>query len=357
MVRIVLKRCFLWTSKLNLPIILFALIFVSLAVYFSVYATSDLVTENSNNDYQQMISEYQSTSLRKSINNSDITNITSSSFNTPLEGILQIPYTGLVTESMSPAIAEILDLESTTRGKMVTHVIPGSPAERTGMQAMNTTIPSNIKGITTSGGDIILIVDGGTTFATDYDSLEDYIQENKKVGESITLTILRDGQVKDIEMTIGAMPRFLWYENTNVGIKMKYPSDWSVAYRGSTVGKEFVKFHSTEKIAKDQVPVATVSIVRYLSNSTDAPNTFKSGEKNEINNIRILKTNLTSVDKSPAYVSIYYDYSQKNHTLKVLTVFAVRDEQVYRIDFSADPPKYDDYLPLATEMIGSFQFT
>ncbi|MGC1133739.1 MAG: PDZ domain-containing protein [Nitrososphaeraceae archaeon] len=357
MIKIISRDYFLGNGNQNiLPIIFFTFIFVSSTAYISVYATPNLDHGSNNNNAQQLLSESENMRRLDSINNSDTSNVISSSLNAPHAGSLQIPYSGLVTESISPAFAEILNLGSTTRGKIVTHIIPGSPAEKSGMQPLNTTRPENTEEIKASGGDIIFTVDGGTTFATDYDSLEQYIYDNKSVGENVTLTILRDGQVKDIEMTIEALPRFLWYENRDEGIRMKYPSDWTVAYERSMVGEEIVKFLTMEKSALYKAPVASVSVLRYLSDITDGSNIIKSSESDNISNVRILNTNTTSLDNSRAYVSIFYDYSQKNHTSKVLTVFAVRDAQVYRIDFSADPLRYDDYFPLATEMMKSFQF-
>jgi hypothetical protein len=314
--------------------------------YFSIHAASILEADNDSNDNLQQLrseSRYRSN------------NISSSSLDAPLAGNLQIPYSGLVTMSITPAIAERLDLDTAiTRGQIVTYVIPGSPGEKTGIKAANMTRTTNTdEMIESSGeGDIIFTVDGSASFATDYDSIEQYIYENKKVGDNITLSVLQDGQIKDREMTIEALPAFLWYENEEEGFKIKYPPDWTVSSNEqSTVRNEIVKFLSMERAGLRKTPVANISVLRYLSNNSDAVNT---SEKDRDSGVRILNTTITTLDNSHAYNTIFYDYSQEQSVLKVLTVFSVKDVQLYRIDYSADTRRYDDYFPLATEMIKSF---
>ncbi|MPZ07164.1 MAG: PDZ domain-containing protein [Nitrososphaeraceae archaeon] len=273
----------------------------------------------------------------------------------PFTGTLQIPYSGLITRSLSPSLAERLGLDATTRGDVIVDIIPGSPAERLGMRTLNMTRTGSVEEIIASRGDIILAVDGSTSFTTKYRNIEQYIFENKRVGENITLSVLRDGQLKDIEMTIEAMPRFLWYENKDEGIRMKYPSDWIVV-NGQSMAGEVVHFHSMERSSISNVPVANVSIIKHPSMSNDTSMALGSVVNNSIKIFRILDINITSLDNSPAYSSIYYDYSQKGNTQKVLTVFAERDSQLYSVDFSAILTRYDDYLPFAREMIKSIQF-
>ena len=304
-------------SKGYFLLLVLLLIFLYSIVHTSVYAASNLEADTGNkNSHQQQIS------LSEEMNNTDGINSLKSNhtslsndLRSPLAGTLQIPYTGLVTRSLSPSLAERLGLDATTRGDVIVDIIPGSPAERLGMRALNMSRTGSIEEIMASRGDIISAVDGSTAFTTNYRNIEQYVIENKKVGENITLSLLRDGQSKDIEMTLASMPRFLWYENRNEGIKMKYPSG-----------------------------------------SNDTSMTQGSSIRPDIKIFRILDINKTTLDKLSGYSTVFYDYSLTEHTRKILTVFVERDSQIYSINFSADPTRYDDYLPLAREMIESVQF-
>ncbi|MEM4021717.1 MAG: PDZ domain-containing protein, partial [Nitrososphaerota archaeon] len=54
------------------------------------------------------------------------------------------------------------------------------------------------------GGDVILAVDGLKIFGIA--DLLAYLEEHKKPGDQITLTIYRDGQLLNLSLTLGAFP-------------------------------------------------------------------------------------------------------------------------------------------------------
>jgi hypothetical protein len=263
-------------------------------------------------------------------------------------GILQVPYSGLTTRSLTPSLADRLGLDATTRGDVITDIIPGSPAEKLDIRTLNLSRSGSAEEVIASRGDIIVTVDGSTSFTTGYRTIEDYIIDNKRVGENITLSILREGQLGDIEMTLASKPTYLWYENTDEGIGIKYPSDWTVVEEENSAEVFVVQFHSPEKTPLSELPVVNASVFKY-------PSTTRTLE-NDIKIFRILEIGITRLDNSPAYSSIYYDYSQNNDTQKILAVFTERDSYIYGINFSINPSKYDDYVPFINEIIKSFQF-
>jgi hypothetical protein len=351
-------------NKIILPIILygFACICVSLAGSVIVYAFSSFEFDESDkvekiNADQRAQSSETVVLLLGSTDNSDAiknTNVLPASSANPGPGRLQIPYVGIETESISPGIAELLNLNPSSRGEMVTHVVPGGPGERSGVEAMNfTQISNTAERILTKVGDIILMVEDSPSFAIDFDSLEEYIYENKLVGENVTLTVLRDGQVKDIELSVATLPGFLWYENEDKEFKLKYPTDWVVqGDKSNTTEGRIVEFNPLEKKGSSKEPVASVAVIIYPSN---ANGTAESNENSDTGNIRILNSSTTTLGNVYAYSTVFNDYSMKD-VLKVLSVFAVKGTLLYRIDYSADLSSYDDYLPLATEMVSSFRF-
>jgi len=114
-------------------------------------------------------------------------------------GVYDYPYMGISSISdLSLHNIEALELERYT-GAYVTSVTPGSPAEKAGVQGAET----NGNGIPI-GGDLIIGIDG--IEIPEFDTLLKYLINNKGPGDVIILTVLRDGQEVDLEMTLGKRP-------------------------------------------------------------------------------------------------------------------------------------------------------
>ncbi|MPZ07165.1 MAG: PDZ domain-containing protein [Nitrososphaeraceae archaeon] len=273
----------------------------------------------------------------------------------PPPGSLQIPYTGLSRYHVTPEVAKLFGLNDTTYAIIVTEVEPRSPAAFAGIRGGNLT--TNVAGDTIKlGGDIILKVDGNDTFIRTNEAFLNYLRNEKRVGDNISLAVLRDGQISDVQVTIGALPRFLWYEDTDEGIRIKYPSDWEVL--GSESREEVVKFFSPQRVraGDDTVPVAGIFVVT-ATTANRGLDDLATEEQEDTAAKRNLDITLTTVSNLPGYESVFYDYSDGNRTLKQLNAFTVKDGGIYRINFATDPSRFDDYLALAREVIRSFQFT
>jgi glucose/arabinose dehydrogenase len=280
---------------------------------------------------------------------------TSTSSAGPYVGSLQIPYTGLTRYHVTPTIGKLFGLNETTYAMIVTGVEPGSPAARAVIRSGNMT--TNVSGdIIKVGGDMILAVDDNSSFIRNNEAFLNYLQNEKIVGENITLNILRDGQIHDIELTIEALPRFLWYENEDEGIRMKYPSDWRVS-ESDLSKQDIVKFFSPETTFVDNSTLSVASVFVKIRPSDIGLDSVARAQQEDTAETRNLDMFLTDVSNLPGYEKVFYDYSDRDRTLKILSVFTNKDEQLYTINFAADPTRYDDYLPLAREMINSFQFT
>jgi hypothetical protein len=286
-------------------------------------------------------------------NGSSVVNTLSSSSARP--GALQIPFTGLMGYQITPDIAKLFGLNDTTYAVLVTEIEAGSPAEKAGIRGGNiiTTVDGEQIKV---GGDIILEVDGNTSYVRNDEVFQNFFQNEKKAGDVVTLTILQDGMVKDVRMKIGAMPLFFWYDNREEGVKMNYPSDWRVSEAGPSK-RDIVKFFSPEGtvINASSLPVAGVFVAVIPSDL--GLDSVARNEQEDTEDTRNLDMFLTEISGLPAYERVYYDYSNADRTLKILTVFTIKDDQLYRITFAADPSRYDDYISLARKIIDSFQFT
>ena len=117
------------------------------------------------------------------------------------DGKYEYPYLGISSNSdMSLPQIEALGLTTYT-GAYVVDVVPGGPAEQAGIRAGET--PTSIEGLF-AGGDLITAFDGKPV--STFDELLSYLLTNKSPGDTVILTVLRDGQPVDITVTLGKRP-------------------------------------------------------------------------------------------------------------------------------------------------------
>ena len=114
------------------------------------------------------------------------------------------PWVGVAGIDITPEIALALGLEE-ARGLLVVDITPGSPADKSGIRGGDMPI-TNITGFEELrlGGDIIMNVDDQRVNKTD--DLLSYIETNKQVGDTVTMTILRDGNLIEIDLVLGSRP-------------------------------------------------------------------------------------------------------------------------------------------------------
>jgi serine protease Do len=113
------------------------------------------------------------------------------------------PYIGISGMSLTPELAQAMDLETNQRGALVIDVTPGSPADKAGLQGSDRQV--DIDGQQERvGGDVIVAVDGQPV--KEMDDLIAYLARNTEVGQTITLTVLRNGKNETFDVTLAARP-------------------------------------------------------------------------------------------------------------------------------------------------------
>lgn len=116
-------------------------------------------------------------------------------------GEFDYPFLGVSTQPVTPTVAEANDLNE-TRGITVVSVPEGSPASGVLQGADNVTL---IGGSPVAvGGDVILAIDG-QEIRTGED-LATYLIQQTEPGDTVALTILRDGDRQTVDVTIGERP-------------------------------------------------------------------------------------------------------------------------------------------------------
>ena len=120
------------------------------------------------------------------------------------DGKYTYAYLGLSGGSLTPDVATAMNLSADQRGVLVSQVVKGGPSDKAGV--LGSTKQVEIDGSQVNvGGDVIVSVDGNGV--TGMDGVIDYLFTSKRPGDKITLTVLRDGQQKDIVVTLAERPK------------------------------------------------------------------------------------------------------------------------------------------------------
>lgn len=120
-------------------------------------------------------------------------------------GRARYPYLG-ITATGAVSLAELrargYDVP-TTRGVLIQEVPPDGPAARAGLRGGQREV--QVRGARILlGGDIITAIDGHPVAS--FDELVSYLVNHTEVGQTVTLTILRDGREMQVLVTLGERP-------------------------------------------------------------------------------------------------------------------------------------------------------
>jgi S1-C subfamily serine protease len=113
------------------------------------------------------------------------------------------PFVGIASADITPLIASTLGLP-VQEGLLVQSVEPNTGAARAGLRGGSQPREIGARQIA-EGGDVIVAIDGQKVRRPE--ELVAYLELNKKAGENVTLTIMRDGQQRDVQVTLGERPR------------------------------------------------------------------------------------------------------------------------------------------------------
>jgi S1-C subfamily serine protease len=113
------------------------------------------------------------------------------------------PFVGIGSAEITPQVASALSLP-VQEGLLIQSVESNSGAARAGLQGGSQPRAVGSRQVA-AGGDIIVSIDNQRVRRPE--DFIAYLELNKKAGESVTLIIVRDGQQREVEVTLGARPR------------------------------------------------------------------------------------------------------------------------------------------------------
>jgi 2-alkenal reductase len=120
------------------------------------------------------------------------------------DGKYDYPYLGISSlgeQGMTLQTLEALGLAPNQGGAYITCVVPGGPAEAAGLVGAGSCGPGSE---VAAGGDLIIAIDGRPVRV--FSDLLSYLIGHTEVGQSVTVTVLRDGQEIEIPVTISGRP-------------------------------------------------------------------------------------------------------------------------------------------------------
>jgi serine protease Do len=118
-------------------------------------------------------------------------------------GHFQHTYIGISGLAVSADIAKAMKIDPNQRGVLIVSVTQGGPAEKAGIQGSSTDI--TIDGLPQKvGGDIIVGINNQPVKV--FDDLLGYVVMHTKVGDTVTLHVLRNGKLMDVSLVMGARP-------------------------------------------------------------------------------------------------------------------------------------------------------
>lgn len=119
------------------------------------------------------------------------------------DGKVEHSWLGIGGTSLGLDINDALKVSADTRGAYVTSVQSGSPADKAGLKGAESN--GSVNSVETpTGGDIITAIDNQPVKA--FDDLTSYLFVKTKPGETVTLTILRDGKQQNVQVQLGTRP-------------------------------------------------------------------------------------------------------------------------------------------------------
>lgn len=121
------------------------------------------------------------------------------------KGTTEWSWMGISGGNLTPTLAQGMKLK-VDRGAYIDTVTPGSPAETAGLQGSTSTATVNGR-IVPTGGDVVTAIDGHQIQS--FDDLLVYIALETRPGQTIKLTILRNGQSQEISLKLAARPSSL----------------------------------------------------------------------------------------------------------------------------------------------------
>lgn len=200
---------------------------------------------------------------------------------------------GLTGTTMSPEIAKLMNLPSDQTGILVVDVTSGSPAEKAGLKGSSQTVTFEGQDIQI-GGDVITAIDQKPVKV--FEDLVTYLLSSTEVGQTVTLSLMRDGKAMDVKAVLEARPAVA---PTQTSQNPTTPQNQAVVWLGITGGSMTAEISKAMNLPDTTQGVLVVDV----TNDSPASTAGLKGGTNVITingqSIKIGGDVITAVDGQP----------------------------------------------------------
>ena len=151
---------------------------------------------------------------------------------------------------------------------------------------------------------------------------------------------------------------FLTYENLLVGIKMQYPSNWTVSSSALRDYTDVVAFYSPLQNLSDALPAQLVlSMVRYSQNiSLDEYTNLSLSALNQSQRFIVNESNPFTLANNPAHKIIFSAISPTDQgNFNVMQIWTSIGNKLYILSYNAEASKFSKNLPTIEQMLQSVE--
>jgi hypothetical protein len=146
----------------------------------------------------------------------------------------------------------------------------------------------------------------------------------------------------------------LTYENPDYAVGIDYPTTWKTE-EIDLEPRQVVRIIPNDFIEEYESPVRfSIAVVPALDLS-EAIGAIEILAKNS-SDARFVNSTNTTLAGIPAYSISYYDYTS-GKSYKVIDTMTVLDNELFHLQYNAEPGYFNQYLPDAKRMIDSFNIT
>lgn len=176
--------------------------------------------------------------------------------------------------------------------------------------------------------------------------------------ESNTNKISNGSELESI-VTNGSSTNQLAYQNSQHGIFMLFPSNWTFSNSGLPEYNQVAAFYGPLQNLSDPVPPRlTITVMNYQQNVSlkDFTNMTLSS-LNQTNQVKILSSGPTTLADHPGYQVIFSTLPNIGNpvSFEIMHSWIAMGKKIYILQYSAESSKFDTYLPTIKQILQSLR--
>ncbi len=160
-------------------------------------------------------------------------------------------------------------------------------------------------------------------------------------------------------VTNGSSPNQLAYRNSQHGISMLFPSNWTYSDSGLPEYTQIAAFYGPLQNLSDPIPPRlTITVMNYQQNVAlkDFTNMTLSS-LNQTNQVKILSSDSTTLAGHPGYQVIFSTLPSIGNpvSFEIMHSWTSLGKKIYVLQYSAENSKFDTYLPTIKQILQSLK--